>query len=220
MDDRELAHSVLKGGRFRSKARLDSDLRPGELDAVVRLARAGDERAIAYIYARFSGNVYGYVRSLVRDDHDAEDLTQQVFARVLPALATYESRGVPFSSWLLRVARNVTIDHVRRRATLPRPAEPVDRPDEARGRELAGVIDDAIRALPDGQREVVVLRHIVGLAPEEIAGVLQTSEASVNGLGHRGRRALRTLLIEAGAGPTTCAGPPGGKRAARARHAA
>jgi RNA polymerase sigma-70 factor (ECF subfamily) len=187
--------------RFRARAAANGGSQPDELDAAIAAARDGDSLAVSYLYERFAGAVYRYIRRRVRDDRDAEDLTQQVFTRVLPALSSFEQRGAPFGSWLLRVAHNVTIDHLRRRALAPPPAERVDGPDERRGQELSGVLLDALDALPPSQREVVVLRHVVGLEPSEIAARLGTTEASVNGLSHRGRRALRAILSDAGAGP-------------------
>src|SRR3712207_9287355 len=61
----------------------------------------------------------GYVRSIVRDEHEAEDITQHVFTKLLTVLPRYEQRDVPFSAWILRVARNVALDHLRSRRPTP-----------------------------------------------------------------------------------------------------
>jgi RNA polymerase sigma-70 factor (ECF subfamily) len=193
------------GGQFQRKAKLDRDLRPGELASALERARDGDSEAIRYLYLRFSGNVYGYVRSMLRDEHDAEDVTQQVFARVLPALAAYEQRGVPFSSWLLRIAHNTAIDHLRRRCTPVGDGAPLPCAEENRSRSLVQDLRDALEELPAPQREVVLLRHLAGLGPREIAQTLRCSEASVHGLHYRGRQALREALTRAGAAPMTLA---------------
>jgi RNA polymerase sigma-70 factor (ECF subfamily) len=198
-------YAGLEGGRFERKTSLDRDLRPGELDAAVERARSGDHEAIRYLYLRFAGNVYGYVRSIVREEHDAEDVTQQVFARVLPALRSYEPRGVPFVSWLLRIAQHAAIDHVRRRMPLVAALDNVEDVDEDRARELGEALCHALEELPTPQREVVVLRHFAGLSPAEIATALDCTEASIHGLHHRGRRAMREALSAAGATPTTFA---------------
>jgi RNA polymerase sigma-70 factor (ECF subfamily) len=79
--------------------------------------------------------------------------------------------------------------------------------DGSRTRSL--VLRDALAALPEEQREVIVLRHVLGLSPGEIAGRLGRTEPSVHGLHHRGRGALRTALSEMQCGPTV-----GGKAAA------
>jgi RNA polymerase sigma-70 factor (ECF subfamily) len=198
----EIAHRYAgQNCGFRRKPQLDPDLRPGELDEALSRARAGDGAAIAYIYRRFSDNIYGYIRSLVHDDHDAEDLTQQVFAKVIPALATYEQRGAPFSAYLMRVARNLTIDYARRRVRLLA-QEHHETPYEPADRDLGLALIAAIRSLPPAQRQVIVMRHIHGLGPEEIASALGTTESAVNALGHRGRRALQTTLAASGAVPS------------------
>jgi RNA polymerase sigma-70 factor (ECF subfamily) len=195
----------LEDGRFQRKSALDLDRRPGELDAAIARAREGDQDAIRYLYLRFAGNVYGYVRSILRDDHDAEDVTQQVFARVLPALPSYESRGIPFSAWLLRIAQNTAIDHMRRRVTVIGEPDKVERITDDRARELVGALRDALDELPTPQRTVVVMRHVAGLGPREIAKVLDCTEASIHGLHHRGRRALQDSLSQAGVRPMTAA---------------
>lgn len=68
---------------------------------------------------RFSHSIYGYVRSIVRDDHEAEDVTQHVFTKLMTTLDKYTDRGVPFIAWLLRLARNVAIDHLRANRMTP-----------------------------------------------------------------------------------------------------
>ena len=75
--------------------------------------------ALRFLYLRYADNVYGYVCSIVRDEHEAEDVTQQIFAKLLTTLDRYEPRQVPFSAWILRVAHNAAIDHVRARRPVP-----------------------------------------------------------------------------------------------------
>jgi RNA polymerase sigma-70 factor (ECF subfamily) len=150
--------------------------------------------------------VYGYVSSIVRDDYEAEDVTQHVFAKLMTKLEKYEPREVPFSAWIIRVARNVAVDHIRQRRPIPC--------EEVRELEVHGGEDEAARTrvldlrqalatLPEEQRQVVVMRHVVGLTPGEIAGRLGRTEPSIHGLHHRGRGALRTALTEMECGPQT-----------------
>jgi RNA polymerase sigma-70 factor (ECF subfamily) len=171
------------------------------LDAVIA-AKAGDQDAIRFLYLRFADNVYGYVCSIVRDEHDAEDVTQQVFAKLTGALGRYEPRAVPFSAWILRVAHNAAIDHVRTRRAVP--CEEVRSPDledEDVGRERSEALRLALATLPEDQRQVLALRFIAGMSPGEIAKKMGRSEDAVHGLQHRGRRTLRLELERLEAAP-------------------
>ena len=174
-----------------------------QVAGAVRRAQEGDEAAIRYLYLRFKDNVYGYSLSLVRDADDAEDITQHVFLKLIGVINTYEARGVPFASWLLRVARNVALDHLRQRRVVPC-AEVYDSGREADdvGQERRRGLQQALSCLPAEQRSVVMLRHLVGLSPAEIADRMGRTEGAVNGLHHRGRRAIRRDLIEADCAPT------------------
>src|SRR3954452_8981268 len=80
-------------GRFRRRAKLvDSDEQRRLVRRAVARAKEGDSEAIRFLYIRYADNVYGYVRSIVRDEHEAEDVTQQVFAKLLTVIVKYEER--------------------------------------------------------------------------------------------------------------------------------
>ena len=100
---------------FRVNTSLKSDGRDREVANAVARAQAGDNEAIRFLYIRYKDNVYGYVLSFVRDPHEAEDVTQHVFLKLMSVIHKYQPREVPFTSWLLRVARNVSLDHLRQR---------------------------------------------------------------------------------------------------------
>jgi RNA polymerase sigma-70 factor, ECF subfamily len=74
-------------------------------EAVAR-AKEGDMSALHFLYVRFADNVCADVRSIVRDPHAAEDMTQVVFANLTKAIQTYERADVPFAAWIIRTARN------------------------------------------------------------------------------------------------------------------
>lgn len=173
----------------------------------VKRAQLGDREALGFLYARYADNIYGYVRSIVHDSHEAEDVTQQVFAKLIHVIGKYEEREVPFFAWILRVARNVAVDHLRRQRMVP--VEEVRRSDEGMGdptgSQTMSELRDALFTLPEDQREVLVLRHFAGLSPTEIATRTGRSEGSIHGLHHRGRRALRAELTTRGAAPVTVA---------------
>lgn len=192
---------------FHGQRTLDGEPRAGEVADAVARAKLGDRAAIRLLYIRYAGQVYGYARSIVRNDHDAEDLVQQVFTRMLTAIEGYEQRTTPFEGWLLRITHNMAIDHLRRRARTCHGPEALSGTVSG-GSEtghLRGVIRDALEELPPVQREIVVLRHLAGFSPPEIAARMGRSEDSIHGLHHRGRRALKTALAQAGATPSTLA---------------
>jgi RNA polymerase sigma-70 factor (ECF subfamily) len=177
------------------------------MHAVAR-AKEGDPDALRYLYLRYADNVYSYVRAILRDDHEAEDVTQHVFAKLMTVISKYEQRSVPFAGWILRLAHNAAIDHMRsgRRAT---PAEEIFGEDERAQDDLdrGACLREALSALPDEQRRVVVLRHVIGLTPPEIAAEMGHSESSVHGLHHRGRRALQAELKRMDVAPVTAPAP-------------
>jgi RNA polymerase sigma-70 factor (ECF subfamily) len=192
-------------GRFRRRRAGAHDERSAPLVlAAIARAKTGDPDAIRFLYLRYADNVYGYVCSIVRDEHEAEDVTQLVFAKLLTALPKYEPRLVPFSAWILRVAHNAAIDHVRARRSIPvAEVRSADTADADLGSERAHDLRAALQALPPDQRDVVILRFILGLTPGEIAQHMNRSEDAIHGLQHRGRRTLRTELTRTQAAPTT-----------------
>jgi RNA polymerase sigma-70 factor (ECF subfamily) len=172
-------------------------------EAVAR-AKEGDMSALHFLYVRFADDVCAYVRSIVRDPHTAEDITQMVFAKLMKAIHKYERRDVPFAAWIIRVARNVALDHIRASRQIPlAEVRTSDEGGEQVGFERALSLREALERLSAEQREVLVLRHVAGLSPGEIADRLGKSEASIHGLHHRGRGALRAALRELEAAPVT-----------------
>jgi RNA polymerase sigma-70 factor (ECF subfamily) len=202
MHARESCHIGL-----RAKTTLDeSPEAMRQVRLAIARAKEGDRDALRLLYVRYSDNVYGYVRSIVRDEKEAEDLTQHVFLKLITVICKYDDRGIPFSGWLLRLARNVALDHLRRRRAIP--AEEVygadthmDEVAQDRARNLRTALD----SLPEEQRNVVVMRHVIGLTPPEIAERMGRSESSIHGLHHRGRRALQQELIRLESAPATAA---------------
>jgi RNA polymerase sigma-70 factor (ECF subfamily) len=176
-------------------------------EAVTR-AKAGDSEGLHYLYVRYADDVRRYINGLIRDHHEAEDITQNVFAKLMKAIKKYEERAVPFDAWILRVARNAALDHLRAKRAIP--TEEVRLTDTGRAEtalDRGQALRQALEDLPEDQREVLVLRHIIGLTPVEIADTLDKSESSVHGLHHRGRRSLRANLTDLDAAPVV-ASPP------------
>jgi RNA polymerase sigma-70 factor, ECF subfamily len=185
-------------------------MRDGRGEAAVQrdvaAAQRGDREAMHALYVRFAGQVHRRVLAIVRDRHEAEDVTQQVFAKLLTQLALYRPGPAPFEAWMLRVARNVALDHVRRGRPLPSPDLPAEHPatDET-DRDRAASLREALATLPESQRSVLVMHHLLGLSPAEIATRMGRSVHSVHCLHNRGRAAARVALNDLGSAPVTSA---------------
>jgi RNA polymerase sigma-70 factor, ECF subfamily len=198
--------------RFSSDRQLDvPDLEAEEQDsemvrAYIGQAQAGSRGAMQFLYIRYAPAVSRYVRRITHDDHEAEDITHDVFAKLLTAIDKYEPREVPFAAWVMRVARNAAIDHLRTRHSVPCEEIRIQTEDRERmRRERQRDLEQALQQLPAEQRHVFVLRHIVGLSPLEIASLLGKTESSIHGLQHRGRVNMQSSLRQLGATPVVAA---------------
>src|SRR3954453_17863963 len=171
--------------------------------AATERARDGDEDALRLLYRLYADNVFGYVLAIVHDEHDAEDITSEVFARLPRALSHYRVSGAPFVAWLLRVARNAALDHLRAQRSVPLAEVPAHRHEELPSHERLDDLRAALETLPADQRHVMVLRLIAGLTPAEVAERLGRSVRAVPALPHRAPRRPREELAQAGWAPTT-----------------
>lgn len=162
-------------------------------------AAKSERAALSELCARYSGRLYSYLRARTESDDDAADLTQQVLLKAIAALPRYRERGLPFSAWLFRIARNTLTDtRRRRRTTIPwdslahMPGE--GGPDEvetiALRRETEARVRCALSDLPAEQRDLILLRFVAGLRLREIAALLGSRESTVH---KKLKRALRTL---------------------------
>jgi RNA polymerase sigma-70 factor, ECF subfamily len=176
------------------------------LGQAIARAKAGDPNALHFLYVRYADDVYGFANSIVHDTHAAEDITQNVFGKLMTAIQRYQQRETPFAAWILRVARNAALDHMRARRQIPVADVRLDDDGhEQIGFERSQCLREALGRLPEDQREVLVLRHVAGLTPVEIARRLGKTEGSVHGLHHRGRGALQQALRELDAAPLIAA---------------
>jgi RNA polymerase sigma-70 factor (ECF subfamily) len=188
-----------------SEQRLDADSKR----LVIRY-QSGDESVFGELYLRYFNAVYSYARVALDDYHEAEDLTQQVFIRVLSALGDYEARpGVPFRAWLFAIARNAVIDAIRgQRAMLLDSAEQIDLLREEAAslseapQDLGWLTDHEIlmfvERLPLLQRQVLVLRFVLDMPGEEVARALGRSHISVRKLQSRALKTLEQRLAAVG----------------------
>jgi RNA polymerase sigma-70 factor (ECF subfamily) len=167
-------------------------------------ARTGDQQALADLYDWYMPRVYKYVVARVGNPAEAEDLTEEVFLKMLGAISGFHWREVPFSSWIFRIAHNCIATHYRRSAqrggaTSELSEDMVDeRPDLALAVEERITIEEVRRAsalLPDAQREVIALRFAVGLSIAETAKALGKREGNVKALQHKAVAKLQKMLV-------------------------
>lgn len=169
---------------------------PSDDDLLLRY-REGDEEAFRMLFDRYRGLVYNFARLMLGDAHRAEDLLQETFLSVVRAADRYEPRG-HFRTWLLRMARNRCLNWLEseriRRVNLTDVSTalaPVTSPEIP---ETVGIVQHAIRRLPERQREAIVLYAFDSMSYQEIARVLDVPVNTVKTLIHRGRATLARAL--------------------------
>ena|ERR1035437_3373338 len=168
-------------------------------DDEAALVRAAQERpeAFAALYERHVDAIYHYLQVRAGTD-EAADLTQQVFLKAFAALPKYKARGLPFSAWLFRIARNLAADRHRSRFRTPEELLPgVAQPGSAANPEETALRTEMYERLRSllveldlEKRELLALRFAAGLSSRQIAGVTGRSEAAVK---KQLTRILRTL---------------------------
>jgi RNA polymerase sigma-70 factor (ECF subfamily) len=181
---------------------------------VVLLARDGREAAYRELVRRYERPIFSLLFRMVRDRELAEDLSQETFVKALNAIDSYRPE-YKFSSWIFKIANNAAIDHLRRReldtlslegsphAETPEAVQATalqlgDRTENAldivEAKELGAAIEEAIGRLRPEYRSCILLRHVEGLAYEEIAQTLDLPLGTVKTYIHRARNELRETL--------------------------
>ena len=175
---------------------------------VIRQVLDGDSGMFELLMRRYNERVYRAARAIVRDEHEAEDVMQQAYVNAFTHLRQFNG-AARFSTWLTRIAINESLARVRRRGRyepfdddlsnvepfmLQTPEENPER--QAFTGELRGLLEWAVDRLPDGMREVFMLREVEGLSTAETAETLNVSEDVVKTRLSRGRAALRRLLLD------------------------
>jgi RNA polymerase sigma-70 factor (ECF subfamily) len=173
---------------------------PSDEDLLARYAR-GDARAARELAERHGPRLLGYARRMLRGDSaEAEDVLQEAMLRLWRIAPEWDAGRARVGTWLYRVVTNLCIDRLRRRpqAALDTIAEPPDdRPGAEAGMMQAArgaALHDAVDALPDRQRQAILLRHFEGLSNPEIGAVMDIGVEAVESLLARGKRALVAAL--------------------------
>ena len=189
------------------------DERGGGTDAdIVEQVLAGNTAVFELLMRRYNERVYRAARAITRDEREAEDVMQQAYLNAFANLHQFRGQA-QFSTWLTRIAVNEAIARVRRRGKYEpfdesAPVEtlmatPVDPEQQAFTGELRELLEAAIDVLPDGAREVFMLRDVEGLSTAESAAILGVSDDVVKTRLSRARAALRRALYELAGANTT-----------------
>lgn len=168
-----------------------------ELDRCLALMSHGDTDALGRLYELTHRAVFGYVLSLLKNAHDAEDVSQETFVRAHLNAGSYVSQGKPMA-WLMRIARNLSLMRMReaKRTVSMSPEDWMeafaDRPDFSH--EDAEALSVLLDTLSDGDREIVALHALTGLKHREIAVMLDLALPTVLSRYNRALKKLRAAL--------------------------
>jgi RNA polymerase sigma-70 factor (ECF subfamily) len=176
---------------------------------LVRRAQRREPEAFGQLYEEHFDRIYRYVMLRVRTQADAEDITQQVFLKALENIGSYRWRGMPFASWLFRIAHNLVVDYWKKKSREKVAAVAPEEIDEmaASPNDPAALAElnfdmkqlaAACEQLTDGQREIVSLRFAGGLSVAEAAKVMGKSDGAVKVLQHAALVKLRRILCPTG----------------------
>ena len=176
-------------------------------EEIVRQVLAGNTALFELLMRRYNERVYRAARAITRDDREAEDVMQQAYVNAFTHLRQFKGEA-QFPTWLTRIAINEALARVRRRGRYEpfdeesnvekfMPWNPSPDPEkQAYTGEMRELLEWAIDTLPDGSREVFVLRDVEGMSTAEAAASLGVSEDVIKTRLSRARAALRRSLLE------------------------
>jgi RNA polymerase sigma-70 factor (ECF subfamily) len=185
----------------------------GAIEALLDRARRGDARAFEQLALDVERPLYRHAARMLGHD-DAEDVVQDALLAAWKSMASFE--GTSFRAWVFRIVTNRALDRLRSRKRRPElPLDPPAEDDDAVGwaepaapgaeladlaadREALRVVEEALATLPEEQRAVLLLRDVEGFAYEEIATITSTEIGTVKSRIHRGRLAVRNILVSRG----------------------
>lgn len=167
-----------------------------------------DPAAFGILYKRYVRKIYSYIYYRTGNHHDAEDLTARTFYRALANIDRYESRGLPFSAWLYRIAHNLVANWLRDRSrhkvisldewalTSQRGGSAAEY--QAEANEEREALLEAIKRLPSDCQQLLILKLMEGMSNVEIGQVMGRSEGAIKSLYFRTLIALREDLEKRG----------------------
>lgn len=173
------------------------------IDTLIELAQQGRRDAIAKLYELFVERIYRYIAYRVDSSHDAEDLTAEVFVKMVEGLPQYTPSGVPFEAWLYRIASARVIDYRRRSNRRPSTelnenlSDDADSPEEnVQSQQEIREVQQALALLNDEQQTVLTLRFVERKSHQEVADILNKTVSAVKSIQHRALEILAEHLGE------------------------
>jgi RNA polymerase sigma factor, sigma-70 family len=164
-------------------------------------AQRGNAEAVGRLYEENHQSIFRYLYYRTTDLQTAEDLTSEVFLKMVVALPAYLPKKVPFKAWLFQIARNLAIDHYRRNSTHPiinieEDMLIIGNHQEQNTEDCLDsiVLKHALDRLNDEQRDVILMRFVEGMPIVQVALTLHKSEDAIKGLQRRALTALRSNL--------------------------
>jgi RNA polymerase sigma-70 factor, ECF subfamily len=176
-----------------------------DVGRLVHRAQEGDRQALEELYLMHFDRIYSYLQMSVGNRHDAEDLTNQTFVKMLESIDRFEWRKVPISAWLFRIAHNLAMDHFRsRRRWQPEeePPEPQDSVQRSAEEEALHSIGrqsmlELIEGLSRDQQQVLTLKFVFNFSNADAATILGKTEGAIKSLQHRALASLQRQLAKA-----------------------
>lgn len=179
-----------------------------ELPAIIAQAQRGDPNAFGELYGKYAGLILRYLYVRVRDQEGAQDLTQEVFVRVIKGIGGFEYRGEKsFLGWLYTIANNVLIGQARRKRAISTPLDQSIELIDPRGQDDVISIYDrvslqqAISQLTQDQQQVLTLKFFADMTNNEIAATIGRTEGAVKALQHRALQSLQQIMVREGTEP-------------------
>ncbi len=180
-----------------------------ELRRLVERGQQGDRDALEELYLLHFDRIYSYLHLSVGNRHDAEDLTTQVFLRMLESIGKFRFRSAPFSAWLFRIAHNLAMDHFRAsRRWQPEEEVPEPRDSEEVSAEDAALHEigrqsmlELIENLSPEQQQVLTLKFVFNFSNADAAMILDKTEGAIKSLQHRALASLQRQLERPSQGP-------------------
>jgi RNA polymerase sigma-70 factor (ECF subfamily) len=183
-------------------AALNRGVSSQQLRQLVEQAKRGNREALEELYLLHFDRIYSYLHMSVGNRHDAEDLTTQVFVKMLESIGKFRWRSAPFSAWLFRIAHNLAMDHFRANKRW-QPEEEVPEPDPGEGSaaeeeafESIGrqSMMELIQNLSHEQQQVLTLKFVFNFSNAEAATILDKTEGAIKSLQHRALASLQRQL--------------------------